>query len=120
MLYGGDPRFDHLEGRIQGVEIRIDVASPNTAGKPEFERIVGGTELKGGEADVVMAIDKAGQHHMVSRAHDVIGLVLGRQLRVRTHFDNRAIALKNRAILDDLRRMAIHDFADHVPTTNQG
>ena len=61
VLHGGDAGRDHLERGVERVEIEIEIAGHQARGEPQFERHVGRAELDRRQADVVVAIDEAGQ-----------------------------------------------------------
>ncbi len=118
MLHRGDPRSDHLEGRIEGVEVGIDGASGDPRREPELERVIARTELDRRQADVVMAVDQARDDDIIGRADDLVGLVLLRYLVMGADVDDHAVALEDRAVLDDRRLVTVDDAADDVFPTN--
>ena len=59
MLHRGDARGDHLERRIERIEIEIEVSGDQTGGEPQFERHVGRAELDRRQADMMVAVDEA-------------------------------------------------------------
>jgi hypothetical protein len=63
MLHGGDARGDHLEGRIERVEPRVDVAHRQPLGEPQLQRLVPRAELEGRQADMVVGVDETGDRH---------------------------------------------------------
>src|SRR5262249_45391242 len=61
-LHGGDARGDHLEGRIERVEIEIDPPRHEPCHEPQLERHVRRAELHWGQPDMVVGVDQARQH----------------------------------------------------------
>ena len=55
---------------VECVEVEIEVAGHQARREPQFERHVGGAELNRRQADVVVAIDEAGQQRLLTRADD--------------------------------------------------
>jgi len=94
VVHGGDARLEHLEGRVERVEVWIDVARGYTAREPELQRVVGRAQLKRREADMMMTLHEARQHHVLGGAEDTIRLMapaqLGRPIRTSTTSCRRA------------------------------
>jgi hypothetical protein len=63
MLHGSDPRFDHLEGRMEGVEVEVGAARTEPGCKPQLERVIARPQLERGEPDVVVRVDEPGEEH---------------------------------------------------------
>jgi hypothetical protein len=40
VLHGGDARADHLEGRVERIQVQVDVARHHARGEPQLERLV--------------------------------------------------------------------------------
>jgi hypothetical protein len=70
MLHGGDAGGDHLEGRIEGIEIEIDPTRHQARDEPQFERHIGRPELYRGQPDMVVRVDKARQQYLPVGAED--------------------------------------------------
>ncbi len=81
--------------------------------------MIGRAELHGREADVVMAVDEAGHHHVLGRAQLLVGAVAGLELGVRPHIHHDAIALEHGPVGDDPRILSALDLDDHVLATDQ-
>ena len=119
VLDGGDARLEHLEGRVERVEVRIDVPGGHAAREPELERMVRRAELQGREADVMMAVDEAGHHHVLDRAQHLVGAVAGVELGIRPHLHHHAIALEHGAVGDDAGLRPALDLDDDELATDQ-
>jgi len=61
MLHGGDARGDHLEGRIERVEIEIDPPHHQPRREPQLERHVRRAELHRGQPDMVVGVGSKGK-----------------------------------------------------------
>ena len=119
VLDSGDARFEHLESRVERIEIRIDAARRHAAGEPELERIVGRPELEGCETHMMVAIDQARHDHMFGRTKGRVGLILLRQRRIWADGQDSAIALGHGAILDHVGLGAAADFTDDILAANK-
>jgi hypothetical protein len=112
MLDRGYARFDHLEGRIEGVEMRVDLAEPDLGGKPEFERQIGRAKLERRQSDMVMAVDEAGEHHIAERPdHRPVGIRYAQRIEWADR-RNDAVTDRDRSIIDDPRPPVIADPSD--------
>ena len=67
VLHRGDAGRDHLERRIERVEVEIEIAGDEARGEPQFERHVGRAELDRRQADVMVAVDEARQQRLLTR-----------------------------------------------------
>ena len=119
VLDRGDPGLDHLERRVEGVEIGIDPPRAEPTGEPQLERIVGRAQLQRGQTDMVVAIDEARQDHPAGIAHDLGLRVAPRQLRERTGGPDHPVLLIDGTVLDDLHRMAIAHPGHDMTSTDQ-
>ena len=118
VLDGRDARGDHLEGRIERVEIEVEVARDEARREPEFERHVGRAELDRRQADVMVAVDEAGQQRLGTIADNRNVGIGGAQLGERAYRDNRSVPLKHRAVVDLLATMAIERPCDDMLAAN--
>src|SRR6476661_616632 len=100
VLYRGDARADHLEGRIERVEIEVDVADHQAGDEPQLERHVGRAELHRREADMVMAVDEARQQDLLASADHRRGRILPLQVVIGADGDDYAVLLQHGAVLD--------------------
>ena len=114
MLHRRDARLDHLERRIQGIEVGVDVPLAGAVHGPLLQRQIGRAELEGSEAHVMMTVDEAGQYDMPLRAQHIIGRIFCRQRVVFADFDDHAVALEHRPIFNDCGLIAVEDLADNV------
>ena len=107
MLHGGDAGGDHLEGGIERVEVEIDPPRHQPGHKPQLERHVGRSELHRGQPDMVVGVDKPGQHDLTAGAED-------RELRIfcdefggGPDLGDDAVTLQYRAVFDLLPVAAV-------------
>ena len=100
VLHRGDARADHLESRIERVEIEVDVADHHAGDEPQLERHVGRAELHRRQADMVMAVDEARQQDLLAAADHRHGRVLAVQIVVGADGGDDAVLLQHRAVLD--------------------
>jgi len=100
MLHGGDSRGDHLEGRIECVEIEIDPPHHQPGDEPQLERHVRRAELHRGQADMVVGVDKPRQHHLMPAAEDGDARVLRDQLIGGADLGDDPVMLQHRAVFD--------------------
>src|SRR5476649_2162111 len=100
MLHRGDARADHLERRVERVEIEIEVADHHAGDEPEFERHVGRAELDRRQADMVMAVDEARQKDLLARADHRHGGMLAVKIVVGADGGDDAVLLQHRTVLD--------------------
>jgi hypothetical protein len=63
--------------------------------------MIGRAQLEGGQPDVVVAVDEAGQDDVIGRAQPVHARVVAGQLAGRPDLDDDAIPLEDRAVRDD-------------------
>ena len=77
VLHRGDARADHLERRVERVEIEVEVADHHAGDEPQFERHVGRAELHRRQADMVVAVDEARQQDLLAGADHRHRRVLG-------------------------------------------
>ena len=113
-----DARLDHLECRIERVQIRVDAACSQAVGNPKLELLIGTAELDGCHTDMMMAIDETGHDDMTAVTQDLVRLVATGETLVGANLDDLAIALEDRAVLDDFRTVVIVDSGDDVFTTD--
>ena len=107
MLHGGDARGDHLEGRVERVEVEIDPPHHQPGHKPQLERHVGRAELHRGQADMVVGVDKARQHHLTAGAEHRDLRVFRDQLGGGADLGDDAVALQHGALFDLLPMTAV-------------
>ena len=100
VLHRGDARADHLEGRVERVEIEVEVADHHAGDEPELQRHVGRAELHRRQADMVMAVDEARQQDLLAAADDGDGRVLSMQVVVGADGRDDAVLLQHGAVLD--------------------
>ena len=60
MLNRGDAGRDHLEGRVERVEVEVDVARDEAGREPQFERHVPRAELDRREPNMMVAVHEPG------------------------------------------------------------
>src|SRR6266446_6012343 len=120
MLHRCNARFKHFKGGIQGIQIGIDRTSPQTAGEPQFKRVIGRAESEGGEPDMMVAIHQARPDDVLRRAEHVVGLVPGRHVLVGANISDDTVTLDDSAIGNHLRGRATGDLTDNILPTNQG
>ena len=82
MLHRSDPKLHHLERRVERVEVGIDVASSEPACEPKLEGMIGRAELKRRQADVMMAVDEAGQDDIFGGSERLVRAVRLRKLGI--------------------------------------
>jgi len=93
MLNRRDPGCDHLEGGIKRIEIEVEVARHHAGDEPQLQRHVGRAELYRGQADMMMAVDKARQQNLVAGADDRQIGVLAAELLPAADCRNNAVSL---------------------------
>ena len=120
VLDGGDARLDHLERRMERVQIGVHIPCPHPGDPPQLQGLVKRSELQWRQTDVVMCIDEARQDNMVERPEHLVGLVPGRNVGERADVDDRTVTLKDRAVVDHIRLMAPRYLADDVSAANDG
>ncbi len=118
MLHCRDPRGDHLERRIEGVEVDIEVAGDEARGEPELERHIGRAQLDRREADVMMTVDEAGQQHLLACADDRRIWIGAAQLSESADRDDTPVALQHGAVVDLLPSMTIERPRDDMLSAN--
>ena len=69
MHHGGDPGLDHLNGAVQRVQVGVNVAISPAGKGPYLQRLVVDAQLKGREPDMMMGVNKAGDHQEVGGAN---------------------------------------------------
>ena len=119
MLHRGDPRRDHLERRIQRIEIRVDVPHHHARDEPQLQRHVRRAKLHRRQPDMVMPIDEARQQHLLARADHRYGRMPPRQVGERADSSDGSVLLQDRAVGDFLPPMAIQRAGDHRAAANQ-
>ena len=119
MLHGGDAGGDHLECRIQRVEIRVDVAHHHAGDEPQFQRHVGRAKLHRRQADMVMAVDEAGQQDFVARAQDRNIRMLAAQIGIGADGGDHAVFLQHRSVRHFVPGVTIGGVGDHRAAADQ-
>ena len=80
VLHRRDAGGDHLERRIQRVEIHVQIAGHHAGDEPQLQRHVRRTKLHGRQADMVMTVDEARQQDLVAGADHRHGRMLAGQI----------------------------------------
>ena len=119
VLHRGDARGDHLERRIQRVEIHVQIARHHAGDEPQFQRHVRRAELHRREADMVMAVDETRQQDFVAGADHRDGRVAALQVREGADGGDGAILLQDCAVGDLVPAMAIERAGDHRAAADQ-
>ncbi len=65
-----------------------------------------------------MAVDQARDDDVVERADNLVGLILRRDLVPGADVDDHPVALEDRAVLDNPRRVSVEDTADDILSSN--
>ena len=120
VLHRGDARADHLEGRIERVEIEVEVADHHAGDEPELQRHVGRAELHRREADMVVAVDEARQQDLLAGADDGDGRVLAMQVVVGADGCDDAVLLQHGAVLDLVPGEAVLYAGDGGAAADEG
>ena len=119
VLHRGNSGSDHLEGRIERVEIQVHAAHHHARDEPQFERHVGRAELHRRQADMVVAVDEAGQQDVFAAADDWHGRVLAMQVGERACRRDDAVFLQHRAVSDFVPGVTVHRVGDHRAAADQ-
>jgi len=98
MLHRGDPGSDHLEGRIERVEVEIDPPRHEPGDEPQLERHVRRPELHRGQTDMVVGVDKSRQHHLMPAAEYGDARVLRNQFIGGSDLGDDPVMLQHRAV----------------------
>jgi hypothetical protein len=115
MLHRGNARGYHLEGGVERVQIKIDLAPRDTAREPQLQRMIGGAHLQWSHADMVMAVDETRQHDVVRIDPEFrVGRLLLHRIE-RASGDDNAVAGEHGALLDHHRRMPVLNACDDPP-----
>ena len=118
VLHRGDAGGDHLEGRVEGVEIEVELADDEARGEPELERHVGRAELDGRQADVMVAVHEAGQEHLFAAADDGQLRMAAAQLRKGADRRDDAVLLQHGPVVDLLPAVTVEGARDDVLAAN--
>jgi hypothetical protein len=100
VLNRGGARADHLERRVERVEIEVEIADHHAGDEPQFERHVGRAELHRCEPDVMMAVDETRQQDLLATADHRHRRMLAVQILVGADGNDDAVLLQHRAVLD--------------------
>ncbi len=114
VLDRGDAGRDHLEGGVERVEIDVEIAGHETRREPQLERHVGRAELDRRQPDMMVAVDEAGQQHLLAAADHRRVRVGAAQLREAADRGDDAILLQYRAVIDLLAAMTIESARDEM------
>ena len=120
VLDSGDPGLEHLERRVERVEIRVDRPRAEPAREPELERMVGRAELERGEPHVVVGVHEPRKHDVVRRAQHVVRRVPVPERLVRPDVLDDAVTLEDRRVFQHLRPIPADGPGHHVAPADQG
>ena len=119
MLNRGHARADHLEGRVQRVEVEVEAARHHPGDEPKLERHIGRAELDRCQADVVVGVDEGRQHDLGAAAdHRRVGIALA-EVVVGADGGNQAVVLKHCAVFDFLPAVSVEGPGYHPPAADQ-
>ena len=119
VLHRGDAGGDHLERRIQRVEIQVQIARHHARDEPQLQRHVRRAKLHRREPDMVVAVDEAGEENLVARAdHRDVRMFAG-QVGVGADGGDRAVLLQHRAVGDFVPRVAVQRMGDRGAAADQ-
>src|SRR5215471_3578085 len=119
MLDRRDTRRDHLERRIKGVEVKVDVPHHHAGDEPQFERHVRRAELHRCQSDMVVAVDKPRQHYLVAGADYRHVRMSPAEVRVRADLDDCAVFLQHGAVGDLVPTVAVDRMRHQGATADQ-
>ncbi len=118
-LHRGGAGFDHLDGSVELVQVRVDGPNADAVQAPHFQRQVRRAHLEGREPYVEMVIDQPGHDDVVAVADNLGVRILGAQLPVVAHRLDHPVPLGHRPISDNLCRVGAGDLANDVFTPYQ-
>ncbi len=118
VLHRGDAGGDHLEGRIERVEVEIEIAGHQARREPQLERHVGRAQLDRRQADMMVAVDEAGQQRLLARADHRRIRIGALQILEWADRGDDAVALQHSAVVDLLPSMAIERPRDDMLAAN--
>jgi hypothetical protein len=120
VLNGRHSGLDHFEGRIQRVEIGVQLAGTDPVNDPGLQIHIWRAKLQWGQADVMVCVDKARENDRVSGAeHFHIRGTGSSQLFIRADRLDDAISLGYGTIIQHEWRSMLVDPKDNVGSPDE-
>ena len=100
VLHSRDAGPDHLEGRIERIEVEIEIARHHPGDEPQLQRHVGRSELKWRQPDMMVSVDEPRQHDLATASLHSRRWVSAREVVEGTNLLDHAVLLQHGTVVD--------------------